>query len=556
METENSISIAVEGGSGVVDASAEVEVGINLRVDGIGEVEMPFEDAIAPEQRLRRLNDELSCVQRAMLASPGKKLKRELRQRCKELDAQIGGEHENYRDVWHSVNGSTSERTGTLLTAVTDEIDSDTESSADEMDSATESPSCPRIPQGADSVVKPQPCKSSVDYQLDLSKPGLGLGLKNPSQSPGLDTRDHQLSAINVEEPKGPSVECQVEVKALSVEAECEVEVEATSAECEVEVKAATAKCEVEVKAAAAPSQRCEVEAEVKAPKGASASAVIQSMAALRAEKEAAEGVIAKLQAEKEAAASATEQSMAELHAKNIAAEDAIAQLQAEREPRGCCFGGKAKKTKSSVDYQLDLSKPGLGLGLKNPSQSPGLDTRDHQLSAINVEEPKGPSVECQVEVKALSVEAECEVEVKATSAECEVEVKAATAECEVEVKATSAECEVEVKAATAHVEAEVELGVETNALEAPPAPLTPRSLFGTQADEGAQIEMKAPSVECEVEVEVELKAPSVECGMEAEIIEVEESKMPSVRDVEVDPEMAGECGSRGWFSSCSTTCT
>ena len=31
----------------VVDASAEVEVGINLRVDGVGDVEVPFVDAVA-----------------------------------------------------------------------------------------------------------------------------------------------------------------------------------------------------------------------------------------------------------------------------------------------------------------------------------------------------------------------------------------------------------------------------------------------------------------------------------------------------------------------------
>ena len=112
-----------------------------------------LDDIEKPEQRLRRLNDELSNVQRAMLAATGKKQKRALRQRCKELDALIGGEHEDYRDDWHSVYGLTSDRTDTLLTAFSGELGSDTESSADEVDGAGLPPS-PCTPKYAENAVE------------------------------------------------------------------------------------------------------------------------------------------------------------------------------------------------------------------------------------------------------------------------------------------------------------------------------------------------------------------------------------------------------------------
>ena len=67
-----------------------------------------LEDIEKPEQRLRRLNVELADAQRAMLAAPDKQERKALRRLCRELDKEIGGEHEGYRE-WKSTSTAITE---------------------------------------------------------------------------------------------------------------------------------------------------------------------------------------------------------------------------------------------------------------------------------------------------------------------------------------------------------------------------------------------------------------------------------------------------------------
>ena len=46
-----------------------------------------------PEARLRRLNQELTEAQEAMLSSPDRTERKRLRRKCRELDLRLGAEH-------------------------------------------------------------------------------------------------------------------------------------------------------------------------------------------------------------------------------------------------------------------------------------------------------------------------------------------------------------------------------------------------------------------------------------------------------------------------------
>ena len=60
-------------------------------------------------QRLKRLNDELTKAQRALLSTPSKDRaqKKKLKRICRELDARLGCEHENFKDWQSTCTGRT-----------------------------------------------------------------------------------------------------------------------------------------------------------------------------------------------------------------------------------------------------------------------------------------------------------------------------------------------------------------------------------------------------------------------------------------------------------------
>ena len=183
----------------------------------------------------------------------------------------------------------------------------------------------------------------------------------------------------------------------------------------------------------------------------------------------------------------------------------------------------------------------------------------------------KAPSIECEVEGKAPSVE--CEVEVKAPSVECEVEVEAA--------KMPSVEVDVDMKAAggagvvrtgslsivrgtewrerfsDVSREAQVSPNRNVNGVRERAASLSPyRSDMQAPSIDflvkapsvECEVEVKAPSVECEVEVkapsvecEVEGKAPSVEVEVEVEVV----AKAPKMASLECDVEVKAPVDAR-----------
>jgi len=71
-----------------------------------------LDDIEKPEDRLRRLNRELVDAQEAMLASPDKQERKRLRRKCRELDKELGGEHEGYREWKSSLNSSQASELG------------------------------------------------------------------------------------------------------------------------------------------------------------------------------------------------------------------------------------------------------------------------------------------------------------------------------------------------------------------------------------------------------------------------------------------------------------
>ena len=72
-----------------------------------------LEDIEKPEDRLKRLNEELMQTQQQMLEAKDKKQRKALRQRCRDLDAMIGGEHASYRE-WQSTSTAVTSDAGSL----------------------------------------------------------------------------------------------------------------------------------------------------------------------------------------------------------------------------------------------------------------------------------------------------------------------------------------------------------------------------------------------------------------------------------------------------------
>eukprot|EP00658_Telonema_sp_P-2_P074745 TRINITY_DN6402_c0_g1_i1.p1 TRINITY_DN6402_c0_g1~~TRINITY_DN6402_c0_g1_i1.p1 ORF type:complete len:258 (-),score=52.27 TRINITY_DN6402_c0_g1_i1:9-782(-) len=70
------------------------------------QVAVTRDDVERPEERMKRLNHELAKAQLAMLDAPTRAEKKQLRTRCRALDAEIGNEHNDYKDILCSSKAS------------------------------------------------------------------------------------------------------------------------------------------------------------------------------------------------------------------------------------------------------------------------------------------------------------------------------------------------------------------------------------------------------------------------------------------------------------------